>query len=260
MSSEPQAVQAAAIAQAPSPTEQVYHLSAAGRRTALILVLGVAAVWVFAAWTLVTQALDGLSGPEWVTALLMLGILVVAPVVGWTLLEERSTVITADAHGLAYRSITGIHLAYAWSEVTDQAPAPARPARWVRLFMDDSASAGMPLPTEQSPAAGPKAAMTHQSTTSNNASPTGIDDDSPPDGSPADAEDRNAAADEAHTRTIPVTVTPPPAARIASPVIRALWRQAHGDTLPLPGELENRAAILAMIRAHRPTPESSPPA
>ena len=150
----------------------IYRLSAAGRRTALILLLGVAAVWVFAAWTLVTQALDGLSGPEWVTALLMLGILVVAPVVGWTLLEERSATITADAHGLTYRSITGIHLAYAWPEITGLDPAPAQPSRWARLFMDDPASEGMPPTTEQSPAAGRNAALTHQSNNSSNASPT----------------------------------------------------------------------------------------
>ena len=98
-----------------------------GRRTALILLLGVAAIWVFACWTLVTQAQDGLSGPEWVTAVLMLGILVVAPVVGWTLLEERAATITSDATGLTYRSITGIHLTYAWPEITGL--GAARPRR-----------------------------------------------------------------------------------------------------------------------------------
>jgi hypothetical protein len=260
MSSEPQAVQAAPITGGPPAGGATYRLSAAGRRTALILLLGVVAVWVFAAWTLVTQALDGLSGPEWVTALLMLGILVVAPVVGWTLLEERSATITADAHGLTYRSITGIHLAYTWPEITSLDPTPAQPSRWARLFMDNPASEGMPPTTEQRPAAGRNAALTHQSNNSSNASPTGIDDDSPLSESPAEAEDRDAAADEAHTRPIPVAVTPPPAARIAGPVIGALWRQAHGDTLPLPGELENRAALLATIRAHRQPQESSPPA
>ena len=43
-------------------------------------------------------------------------------------------------------------------------------------------------------------------------------------------------------------------------LLQALWRQAHGATLPLPGELENRAALLATIRAHVAPQESPPPA
>jgi len=259
MSSDPQAVSATSTTAAPPAGGQVYRLSPAGRRTALILLLGVAAVWVFAAWSLVTQALDGLSGPEWVTAVLMLGILVVAPVVGWTLLEERGATITTDAQGLTYRSITGIHLAYTWPEVTGLDATPAPPSRWARLFMDDSAPATVPPTMEPSPSAGRKAAMTDQSN-SNNASRTGISDDSPPGEPAAEAEDRDEATYEAHTRTIPVTVAPPPASRITNPVIQALWRQAHGVTLPLPGELENRAAVLATIRAHLAPQESPPPA
>jgi hypothetical protein len=252
MSSEPQAVPAAPTKEGPPAGGQVYRLSAAGRRTALILLLGVAAVWVFAAWSLVTQALDGLSGPEWVTAVLMLGILLVAPVVGWTLLEERNATITTDTQGLTYRSINGIHLAYTWPEITGLDPAPAQPSRWARLFMDDPAPAAVPPTTEQSLPAGRKAEMTNQSNSSN-ASRTGTPDDSrsgPP----------RAEAEEAPPRTVPVTVSPPPAARIANPVLQALWRQAHGATLPLPEELENRAAVLATIRAHLALPESSPPA
>src|SRR4051812_28037001 len=114
MSSEPIAAQAAQIPQDSAPGGTVYPMSADGRRTAVILLLGVAAIWIFALWTLVTQAQDGLSGPEWVTAILMLGILLVAPVVGWTLLEERATTITADAEGLTYRSLGGIALRYRW--------------------------------------------------------------------------------------------------------------------------------------------------
>jgi hypothetical protein len=259
MSSEPQAVSAPPTTAAPPAGGQVYRISPAGRRTALILLLGVAAVWVFAAWTLVTQALDGLSGPEWVTAVLMLGILLVAPVVGWTLLEERGATISTGAQGLTYRSITGIHLAYTWPEITGLDPAPASPSRWARLFMDDSAPATVPPTMELSLTAGRKAAMTDQSNRSN-ASPTGTPDDSPPGRTPAEAEDQAAEADEARTRTIPVTVSPPPVARITNPVIQALWRQAHGATLPLPGELENRAAVLATIRAHLASQESPPPA
>src|SRR5437763_16457277 len=98
----------AATTATPPPAGQVYRLTPDARRTALILLLGVAAIWVFALWTLITQAQDGLSGPEWVTAALMLGILLVAPVVGWTLLEERAATLTTDANGLTYRPLNGI--------------------------------------------------------------------------------------------------------------------------------------------------------
>lgn len=259
MSSEPQAVPAASTTEGPPAGGQVYRLSAAGRRTALILLLGVAAVWVFAAWSLVTQALDGVSGPEWVTAVLMLGILLVAPVVGWTLLEERNATITTDAQGLTYRSINGIHLAYTWPEITGLNPAPAQPSRWARLFMDDPAPPAVPPTTEQSPPAGRKAEMSNQSNSSN-ASRTGAPDDSRIGPPPAEAEEPTTEAEEAPPRTVPVTVSPPPAARIGNPVLQALWRQAHGATLPLPGELENRAAVLATIRAHLAPQESPPPA
>src|SRR5438045_8877764 len=121
MSSEPLA---ASIASAPDPGAQVYRLTPDARRTALILLLGVAAIWVFAAWTLVTQAQDGLSGPEWVTAALMLAILLVAPVVAWNLLEERAATVSADARGLTYRSLNGIDLHYSWPEITGLAASP----------------------------------------------------------------------------------------------------------------------------------------
>lgn len=257
MSSEPPAIHAAPIMAEPSPGGQVYRLSPAGRRTALILLLGVAAIWVFALWTLVTQAQDGLSGPEWVTAILMLGILVVAPVVGWTLLEERTTTITTDARGLTYRSVGGIHLAYTWPEITGLEPAPAQPSRWAQLFMDNPASAVVPPTKEQSPAAGQQADETQH----NNASPTVTRDSSRPGiSTPADAEDTDEEAYEANQRTIRVAVRPVPAARIANPALRALWQQAHGDTLPLPGELESREAVLATIRDHLAHQEPSPPA
>ncbi len=78
--------------------------------------------------------------------------------------------------------------------------------------------------------------------------------------SPADAEDADEDATEADQRTIRVAVRPVPAARIANPALRALWQQAHGDTLPLPGELESREAMLATIRDHLARQEPSPPA
>src|SRR3954471_17204410 len=171
MSSEPMAAQAAPIPEEATPDGMVYPMSAEGRRTAVILLLGVAAIWIFALWTLVTQAQDGLSGPEWVTAILMLGILGVAPVVGWNLLEERATTITADVGGLTYRSLGGITLRYTWPEITGLDAAPSRPARWARLFMDSPAPATAPPTLAQRPPAGPMAATTQQ-INSSYASPT----------------------------------------------------------------------------------------
>ena len=246
-----------------APTGAVYRMSAAGRRTALILLLGVGAVAIFAVWTLVTQVEGGLSGPEWVTAGLMLGILALAPVVGWTLLEERAATITTDATGLTYRSLGGIELRYRWPEVTGLDPAPPARSRWARLFFDDPASETTPPDLEQSPTAGPKAARTNQITHSN--APLAVPRDETPAGPtpplpPAEAEDRAQDIVDAEQRTIPVQVSPPPAARLTSPVTRALWQQAHGPTLPLPAGLEGRDTLIATIRAQLTPRESPPPA
>jgi hypothetical protein len=246
---------AAPITSAPDSGVQVYRPTPDARRTALILLLGVAAIWLFAAWTLVTQAQDGLSGPEWVTAALMLGILLVAPIVGWTLLEERAATVTADATGLTYRSLNGINLTYRWPEITGLA-APPGPSRWARLFMDEPVMKP-PSPTEeQSPPAGRMAEATTQDISSTAPQPVTRGDAQA--GTPAQAEDRAQDAYDAEQRTIPIRVVPPPPTRITSPVIRALWRQAHGDTLPIPAGLADRAALVALIRAHS-APSESPP-
>ena len=241
----------------------MYRMSATGRRTALILLLGVGAVAIFAVWTLLTQAEGGLSGPEWVTAALMLGILALAPVVGWNLLEERATTISADATGLTYRSLGGIELRYRWAEVTGLDPAPPARGRWTRLFFDDPAPEATPANLAQSPTAGPQAARTNQISRSN-APLTGTHDETPagaiPPLPPAEAEDRAQDIVDAEQRTIPVLVSPPPAARLPGPVIRALWQQAHGPTLPLPAGLEDRDALIATIRARLAPRESPPPA
>jgi hypothetical protein len=184
-------------------------------------------------------------------------------VVGWNLLEERATTITAGATGLTYRSLGGIELRYAWPEVTGLDPAPPARSRWARLFFDDPASETTPANLAQSPTAGPKAAPTNQITRSN-APLSGTPDETPagpsPPRPPAAAEDRAQDTVDAEQRTIPVQVHPPPAARLSSPVTRALWQQAHGPTLPLPAGLEDRAALIATIRAQLAPRESPPPA
>src|SRR3954470_16845508 len=97
---------------------RLYAMSREGRRQAYILLLGVASIWIFALWTLITILQDGVSGVEWVSLLLMLGLLVVAPVVGWTLLEEAGTRIEVSDGGIRYASLGGIDLFYKWDELS----------------------------------------------------------------------------------------------------------------------------------------------
>src|SRR5215210_3830073 len=67
---------------------RVYAMSKEGRRQAIILLLGVISIWVFALWSLITIFEAGITGIEWVSSVLMAGILLVAPMVGWALLDE----------------------------------------------------------------------------------------------------------------------------------------------------------------------------
>src|SRR4051794_7021434 len=85
----------------------VYSMSRDGRRQAIILLVGVASIWIFALWSGIVILQDGVSGVEWVSLLLMLGILVVAPIVAWTLLEEANGRILTSDTGIEYRSIAG---------------------------------------------------------------------------------------------------------------------------------------------------------
>ncbi len=115
---------------------RIYALSREGRRTAIIQMLGVASIWIFALWSLITILDDGISGVEWVSAFLMLGILVVAPMVAWTLLEEINSRISVSDIGLRYRSLGGIDLAYLWDDLTDFQQAEKR-GKVARFFLGD---------------------------------------------------------------------------------------------------------------------------
>src|SRR5690349_18103375 len=94
----------------PAPTviaqaaERVYPISREGRRQALILLLGVVTIWIFALWSLITILQDGVMGVEWVSLALMLGLLLVAPVVAWVLLEEANSRLILTNSGIRYRT------------------------------------------------------------------------------------------------------------------------------------------------------------
>src|SRR6478609_760949 len=98
--------------------ENVYAMSREGRRQALLLLVGVVSIWIFALWSLVTILQDGVSGVEFVSGLLMLGLLVVAPAVAWTLLEEANARIVTSERGIEYRTLGGVNLPYAWGDIT----------------------------------------------------------------------------------------------------------------------------------------------
>ena len=95
-----------------------YPISPEGRRQAIVLFLGVISLWVFAVWSIINLFEGGLGGVEWVSLVLMLGIALVAPVVGFALLEEANARIVTDEKGVRYRSLAGVDIFYEWGEIT----------------------------------------------------------------------------------------------------------------------------------------------
>ncbi len=120
---------------------RTYPISPEGRRQASVLLVGVASLWVFAVWSLINLFDGGLSGIEWVSALLMLGIVLVAPVVAWALLEEANSRITTGTTGLRYTSIGGIDLLYPWQELSSFQPKD-RKGKVARFFLGDDDKEG----------------------------------------------------------------------------------------------------------------------
>lgn len=112
---------------------KTYRLSASGRRTSLILMIGALAVWAFALWTFrstlgisynpvefwgtLRQSVEqGLSISQIVPALLMLMLIVATPLVIWNILEEWAAVYTAADDGLRFESL-GVALTYPWPAI-----------------------------------------------------------------------------------------------------------------------------------------------
>ena len=113
---------------------KTYRISPAGRRTALILLIGALIIWAFALWTFRTtlgisynpiefwgtlrQTVDtGLSIGQIVPALLMLVLIIATPLVIWNILEEWAAAYTLAEDGLRFSSL-GLDLTYPWAGIS----------------------------------------------------------------------------------------------------------------------------------------------
>jgi len=236
--------------------ENVYAMSREGKRQALLLLVGVVSIWIFALWSLITILQDGLSGVEFVSALLMLALLVVAPLVGWTLLEEANARIATSEQGIEYRTLGGVNLRYAWGDIAGFKSKEGR-GRLARFFLGDEDEETVDNNNKEVlvEAGGPR---------------PGEDDTSNRDGvvettadaeggaqSPAVAVEPAEAAgygytgeeeDDDEPETLLLKVRNDRTGEIASPVTRFLHRQAHGADLPIYGGLADRGELLGEIR------------
>ncbi|WP_129627000.1 hypothetical protein [Candidatus Oscillochloris fontis] len=101
---------------------KTYRLSAAGRRSTLVLILSALLLAAFALWSLITSVqtnyaqIQSLSMGHVLPALLMLVLLVATPFLIWNLLEEWAASYRTDADGLTFESL-GIHIHMPWSAV-----------------------------------------------------------------------------------------------------------------------------------------------
>ena len=245
---------------APAPAAHTYRLAPEARRSVGILLLGVVAIVLYAVWNLVALATGGLQGPEWVTAALMLAIIVVSPAVGWSLWTEYTASLTTDPQGLTLRSGGGVQLAYRWAEIGGIAAAPAG---WGPLSIGDKArsagrSAELGAPSAGSPRmdtlAGSPAAEVPlrniETSIANGVPVTETDAEIRTPGPAIDLPDEADDRDLAEGELLHLTVQPPAPARIANPVVRFFYRQAFGARLPLFPGLAARPALLAELAAH----------
>lgn len=192
-----------------------YPMSREGRRQAIVLLLGVVSLWVFALWTFITILEAGLEGVEWVSALLMLGILLVAPLVAWTLLEEAYSRIIVEDGSIRYETVAGIKLAYRWDDLIGY--RQARRGRIARFFLGDEGETGQS--SESSRVVGAAGVI--------------------------DPNSEKESEEEPETLVLESRMDA--TAQIANPALRFLHRQAHGSGLPIYGELEGRDALLREI-------------
>jgi hypothetical protein len=117
---------------------KTYRLSSAGRRTALVLLVGAICIWGFALWTfrstlgisynplelwgsLRASIEQGLGVGQVVPALLMLVLIVATPLVVWNILAEYDAAYTPAEDGLRFSAL-GVRLTYPWSGMTALRP------------------------------------------------------------------------------------------------------------------------------------------
>jgi hypothetical protein len=97
---------------------KTYRLSASGRRTTLVLLIGALLIWAFAIWTLrsslATVGSEPLTIGQIIPALLMVVLIIATPLVVWNLLEEWSSAFTPSEAGLRFTA-NGVDLIYPWS-------------------------------------------------------------------------------------------------------------------------------------------------
>ncbi len=185
----------------------IHPMSREGRRQATVLLLGVISIATFALWSLINILLDGVDGIEWVSGLLMLAILLITPLVAWTLLEEAQATVQAEEEGITYSTIGGIALHYPWSAVTGFEAKDGR-GRIARFFLGD-------------------------------------DKDEPANEIPPGAPDENAADEE--PGTLLVVVNTDPSQQITNLLVRFLHKQSYGSRLPIHGGLEARQLLIDEI-------------
>lgn len=216
-----------------SPAEGAveYPMSSDGRRQAYILLVGVISIMVFAVWSLVTILDGGLDGAEWVSALLMLGILVVSPLVAWTLLEEANSRLTVTEEGVRYSTLGGINLLYPWSQLAGFKQRGGR-GRFARFFLGEEEN-GESVDKKNSPTP----ALNAQAEANN------------------EDEEESEAETESHALLVRDSYGAELIRQLPNGVVRFLHTQAHGATLPVYSGLENRDELLSQIALHVGTNE-----
>lgn len=196
---------------AENTASSTYAMSKPGRRQALVLFVGAASIWVFALWTLVTILENGITGVEWVSLVLMLGILLVAPMVCWALLEEAYSQISTGDWGIRYRTLAGIDLTYSWEEIAGFKGKSDR-SRVARFFLGD----------EGEGKSGERVRDVE-----------------------ADGDIEKESEDEPETRLLEVRQDR--TGQITNPLVRFLHRQAHGTHIPIFSGLENHSMLTGEI-------------
>lgn len=203
-----------------------YRLTAEARRTLRALLLGVIAVAGYAVWNLGTLLTGGVQGPEWLMGALLIAVLLVSPAVAWTLLAEAQLWVATDATGLTWHTL-GVQLHYDWAQVRAMTASAA------------------PLTTTQARSAGPSAEP--GTLPAGSALPPATDGSNILEPIPAADSVRTSLPADPSDGPLYLTVEPPAPARIAHPLMRLLYRQAHGNALPLPAGLAARADLLAEV-------------